>query len=200
MKADSEQANGTGQSNHVGQEFGRRVRAARERAGLTLEQLSQGSGVSRAMLSKVERGDKSPTLGVAMRIAGGLDLSLSSLIDVEGHLRASAIVRKGERPTFRDEQSGFERQVLSPITPGSAAELLFHHLPARTSTGELPPYPVGTEKHVIVREGLLTVTIGGLEVKLGEGDTLLFEPTVPFSFDNRSDEPCGYYLVVTRCP
>ena len=190
----------TDQGSHVGQEFGGRVRAARERAGLTLERLSQSSGVSRAMLSKVERGDKNPTLGVAMRIAHGLDLSLSALIDIEGRPRAGAVVRKGERHVFRDEQTGFERHILSPISPGSAVELLFHHLPGRTRTGELPPYPAGTEKHVIMLEGQLTVTVGGSEVELREGDAMFFEPTVPFGFDNRSDEPCGYYLVVTRCP
>lgn len=179
------------EASQVGQEFGRRVRVARERAGLTLERLAQRSGVSRAMLSKVERGDKSPTLGVAMRIANGLELSLSSLIDVEGHLRTGAVVRKGERPVFRDEHTGFERHILSPITPGSAVELLYHYLPARTSTGELPPYPAGTEKHVIVFDGQLTVNIGGSEVDLNEGDTVFFEPTVPFSFDNRSEKPCG---------
>ena len=190
----------TDQASHAGQEFGRRVRAAREHAGLTLERLSQSSGVSRAMLSKVERGDKSPTLVVAMRIAHGLDLSLSSLIDAEGRLRAGAVIRKAERHVFRDEQSGFERHILSPVSADSAVELLFHHLPPRTSTGELPPYPAGTEKHVIMLEGLVTMTIGGSEIELREGDALFFDPSVPFSFDNRSDEPCGYYLVVTRCP
>ncbi|MFD6456078.1 helix-turn-helix domain-containing protein, partial [Nocardia sp. NPDC060220] len=84
--------------------FGRNVRRRREEAGLTLEQLSTQSSVSRAMLSKVERGEKSPTIGVASRIAHALDASLSDLV---GGAAAAAsgvavVLRKNDRPVFRD--------------------------------------------------------------------------------------------------
>jgi len=139
----------------VSREFGERVRGLRERAELTLEELSRLSGVSRAMLSKVERGEKSPTIGVAKRISRALNTSLSFLAGGQEERRAVAIVRKDQRHVFKDGETGFERHLLSPPIAGGGVELLFHYLPAGTSTGMLPPYPVGTEKHVVVTDGEL---------------------------------------------
>ncbi len=182
----------------LGREFGIRVRGLRDEAGLTLEELSQQSGVSRAMLSKVERGEKSPTIGVATRISRALNTSLTFLTDGEEQRRAVAIVRAAERHVFRDAETGFERHLLSPPIAGSAVEVLYHHLPAGVSTGVLPPYPAGTEKHVVVTQGDLVVAMGGLDVRLSEGDALFFEAEIEHSFDNRTDEPCGYYLIMSK--
>lgn len=182
----------------VSREFGDRVRALRERANMTLEELSRRSGVSRAMLSKVERGEKSPTIGVATRIAHAVDATLSTLIGARERRRGMAVVRREERHVFRDPETGFERHLLSPTIAGSAVEVLYHSLPAHTSTGRLPPYPPGTEKHVVVAAGELVVAVQDAEAVLREGDALLFEAEVEHSFDNRTDAGCGYYLVISR--
>ncbi len=183
---------------NLSREFGDRVRALRERADLTLEQLSRLSSVSRAMLSKVERGEKSPTIGVAKRISLALNTSLSFLAGGQEDRRAVAVVRKDQRHIFRDEETGFERHLLSPPIAGSAVELLLHLLPAGTSTGKLPPYPSGMEKHVVVAEGELVVAMADSEVHLMQGDALFFEAEVEHSFENRSGTPCSYYLVILR--
>ena len=186
------------QPDDMGREFGNRVRGLRESANLTLEDLSQESGVSRAMLSKVERGEKSPTIGVASRISRALNTSLSFLMGGEEQRRAVALVRKDQRHVFRDAETGFERHLLSPPIAGSAVEVLFHHLPAGVSTGKLPPYPAGTEKHVMVVDGDLVVVTDGSETELMKGDALFFEAEVEHSFDNRTSKPCNYYLIVSR--
>ena len=186
------------QPDEAGREFGDRVRGLRERAELTLEQLSRLSGVSRAMLSKVERGEKSPTIGVAKRISQALNTSLSFLAGGQEERRAVAIVRKDQRHVFKDGETGFERHLLSPPIAGGGVELLLHHLPAGISTGMLPPYPAGTEKHVVVTDGELVVTIKGTDAHLGTGDALFFEAEVEHSFDNRTSSPCSYYLVISR--
>ncbi len=182
----------------VVRKFGDRVRALRERSGSTLEQLSQRSGVSRAMLSKVERGEKSPTIGVATRIAHALEAPLSMLIGVPEERRAVAFVRKGQRHVFRDEETGFERHLLSPAIVGSNVEVLYHFLPARTSTGKLPPYPAGTEKHVVLLHGGLVVAMRDSESVLEEGDALYFEADVEHAFENRTDAACEYHLILSR--
>lgn len=186
------------QRDEASHEFGGRVRGLRERAKLTLEQLSRLSGVSRAMLSKVERGEKSPTIGVAKQISLALNTSLSFLAGGQEERRAVAIVRKDQRHVFKDGKTGFERHLLSPPIAGSGVELLFHYLPAGTSTGLLPPYPAGTEKHVVVTDGELVVAIKGADAHLGTGDALFFEAEVEHSFDNRTSFPCSYYLVISR--
>ena len=180
-------------------EFGDRVRKLRERAGLTLVQFSDQSGVSRAMLSKVERGEQSPTIGVAKRIAHALDKSLSFLTSGREESRATAVVRKAERPVFRDARTGFERHVLSPVFAGSDTEVVYHHLPAQVVTGPLPPYPAGTEKYVVMARGEMVVEVRGTETRLMEGDTFFFEADVEHSFNNRTRKPCGYYLFISRC-
>ena len=190
----------TGQDS-ASRDFGDRVRAMRELAGLTLEQFSMLSGVSRAMLSKVERGEKSPTIGVAKRIAHGLDTSLSALMgDAGTPRRAFALVRKDQRQVFRDAKTGFERYLLSPIMAGMAVEVVLHHLPPRASTGKLPPYPAGTGKHVLAARGQVTIGIGDMETILEEGDSLYFEADIEHWFENRSGRPCDYYLVISAAP
>src|SRR5580698_762062 len=106
----------TGRQDPVGRAFGDRVRSLREQADLTLDQLSKLSVVSRAMLYQVERGEKSPTIGIAKRIAHALGASFSALVGDEGAPRRTfAIVRKDQRQVFRDAETGFERYLLSPL-------------------------------------------------------------------------------------
>lgn len=181
--------------------FGDRVRVMREQADLTLEQFSKLSGVSRAMLSKVERGEKSPTIGVAKRIAHALEAPLSVLMgDEPAPRRAVALVRKDQRPVFRDAETGFQRYLLSPIMAGMAVEVVLHHLPPRISTGKLPPYPSGTGKHVLATRGRIVVGIDGAETVLEEGDSLYFEADVEHWFENRTARPSEYYLVISAPP
>src|SRR5918998_2886152 len=89
--------------------LGSRVRALRRRRGLTLEDLAGLSGVSRAMISKLERGEKNPTLVVAARLAEGLGVTLSRLAGMEER-RGGFFVPTGRGMGMRDPQKGFERQ------------------------------------------------------------------------------------------
>lgn len=185
----------------VGQAFGDRVRSLREQGGLTLEQLSKLCGVSRAMLSQVERGGKSPTIGIAKRIAHGLGASFSSMVGDEGApKRAFAIVRKAQRQVFRDPETGFERYLLSPLMAGMPVEVVLHHLPPRTSTGKLPAYPAGVTKHVLVSRGRVLVGVDNVETALEEGDSLFFEVNAEHWFENRTARIAEYYLVIAAGP
>ena len=180
--------------------FGGNVRRRREQAGLTLEQLSTRSSVSRAMLSKVERGEKSPTIGIASRIAHALDASLSELIGAPAGAPSgvAVVLRKKERPVFRDPETGFERHMVSAAPGAGGAEMVVHHLPAQVSTGLLPAYPPGTEKQLVVLEGTVTVAIGGISQTLNAGDSLFFQADADHGFANRTNAPCEYIMVISR--
>ncbi|NIH78623.1 helix-turn-helix domain-containing protein [Amycolatopsis viridis] len=180
--------------------FGANVRRRREEAGLTLDQLSTRSSVSRAMLSKVERGEKSPTIGVASRIAHALNVSLSDLIDAPAAAASgvAVVMRVNERPVFRDPETGFERHIVSAAPGAGGAEVVFHHLPAQVSTGLLPAYPPGTEKQLVVLDGTLTVALGGISETLNAGDSLFFQADADHGFANRTGEPCEYIMVISR--
>ncbi|MBS2533627.1 helix-turn-helix transcriptional regulator [Catenulispora sp. NF23] len=180
--------------------FGANVRRRREEAGLTLEQLSTRSSVSRAMLSKVERGEKSPTIGVASRIAHALQVSLSDLIGAPAAAASgvAVVMRKTDRPVFRDPETGFERHIVSAAPGAGRAEMVVHYLPAQVSTGLLPAYPPGTEKQLVVLEGALTVAVGGISETLNAGDSLFFQADADHGFANRTDAPCEYIMVISR--
>src|SRR5437762_8419484 len=97
--------------------IGARVKALRESSGLSLRDLAARSGVSAPMLSQVERGETSPTLTVAARIASGLELRLSQLLrlDEDG---AVTIVRAAQRRLGGSGRRGHRFEVLTADRPG----------------------------------------------------------------------------------
>ena len=189
-------ASGKRKDNAIVAEVGLRLKQLRTVAGLTLEGLAAKSGVSRAMLSKVERGEKSPTLTVFVRIAAGLNVSLSTLMGAEPDFAEAVIIRAAERLTFKDPETGFERHVLSPKHVDNGVELLLHRIPPGKSSGMLPPYNVPTEKLLTVHEGQLTVHTGKSRYDLRSGDSLFFEVREPYRFVNTGKTRCAYYLVI----
>src|SRR3954468_14801314 len=112
--------------------IGPRVRALREAMDLSLRDLAERSGVSAPMLSQVERGETSPTLQVAARIAHGLELRLSQLLrlDEDGTV---TIVRADERR--KGGADGHSYEVLTPPLPGQRAEVSRHTLQPAATTG-----------------------------------------------------------------
>src|SRR5437763_3668425 len=107
--------------------LGARVKALREAMSLSLRDLAERSGVSAPMLSQVERGETSPTLQVAGRIAAGLDLRLSQLLRLdEGG--AVSVVRHAERRQGPRRTAGHSYEILTPPLPGQRAELSCHTL------------------------------------------------------------------------
>jgi len=150
------------------------------------------------MLSKVERGEKSPTIGIASRIALSLHTSLTELTGGSTSDGATALMRRTARPIFRDPETGFERHIVSPATGSGRVELVYHYLPPGVSTGMLPAYPAGTDKHVVVTIGNLVVQFKEIKEYLGPGDALFFQANVECGFVNPTGEPCGYFVVISR--
>jgi transcriptional regulator with XRE-family HTH domain len=175
-------------------QLGERVRALRRERGWTLELLAERSGVSRAMISKLERGEKNPTLVVAARVAEGLGVSLSQLVGIEAR-REIVVVPKERRMVMRDPETGFERQLLSPSF-GGELEFIRNVVPEGSTSGEFPPHRRGVEEYVVVEKGRLRAILGSEEHVLEEGDAAYFEADVAHRFDNAGVGECSYYLVI----
>jgi transcriptional regulator with XRE-family HTH domain len=175
-------------------QLGERVRALRRERGWTLEFLAERSGVSRAMISKLERGEKNPTLVVAARVAEGLGVSLSQLVGIEAR-REIVVVPKERRMVMRDPETGFERQLLSPSF-GGELEFIRNVVPEGSTSGEFPPHRRGVEEYVVVEKGRLRAILGSEEHVLEEGDAAYFEADVAHRFDNAGVGECSYYLVI----
>lgn len=176
--------------------LGVRVKDLRRERGFTLEELAGRAGVSRAMISKLERGEKNPTLVIAARLAEGLGVSLSRLAGVEE--RREVVVTPRERcMVLRDPETGFERQSLSPTFAGRGVEFVRNVVPEGSTSGDFPAHRKGVEEHIVVEKGELRATLGAEEYVLREGDALYFEADVPHRFDNAGRGECAYYLVIS---
>jgi transcriptional regulator with XRE-family HTH domain len=182
----------------VAAEAGARIKAARRAAGLTLEAVSELSGVSRAMLSKVERGEKSPTLGVLIAIARGLGTTTSALIGAVPSDESVAIIRVKDRVTFLDPETGFQRHLLSPAHADHRVEVVLHIIPPGAGSGELPVYAVATDKYLVVTSGCLTVYLGSTAYVLEEGDAMYFDLKTSYRFENESHVDCTYLMTSVR--
>ena len=178
-----------------GERLGARVKELRRRRGWTLEDLAERAGVSRAMISKVERGEKNPTLVVAAKVAEGLGVTISELLGVEER-REIVVIPRERRMIMRDSETGFERQLLSPTFGGRGVEFVRNVVPYGSTSGEFPPHRRGVEEYVVVEKGRLRTVVGCEERLLEAGDAMYFEANVSHRFDNTGDGECSYYLVI----
>ena len=180
--------------------IGPRIRALRDAMDLSLRDLADRCGVSAPMLSQVERGETSPTLAVATRIAAGLDLKLSQLLRLdEGG--TVAIVRAGERrPGTSDPASGHEAEILTPPLPGQRAELSRHVLKAHAKTGgpgDPPMHEPGSRETALVQEGRVVLRIDDERYELAAGDCVTFDADLPHHFENPGSDDAVLLAVVS---
>src|SRR5438105_769855 len=179
--------------------IGARVKALRESSELSLRDLAARSGVSAPMLSQVERGETSPTLTVAARIAAGLDLRLSQLLrlDEQG---AVTIVRASKRGRGGNARRGHRFEVMTAAQPGQRAELSRHTLAPGGATGGLsdpPMHEPGSREIALVERGRVALICDGQRYELREGDCVTFDADLPHHFENDSDADAGLLAVVS---
>jgi transcriptional regulator with XRE-family HTH domain len=173
-----------------------RVRALRTDLGLSLDALAARSGVSRSMISLVERGKSSPTAVVLEKIATGLGVVLASLFD-DSSAPMSPVSRRAGRKQWRDPRSGYVRRNISPPNFPSPLRIVEVVLPA----GARVAYETGARvprihQQIWVREGTIEVTVGAVTHRLSEDDCLAMQLDEPTAFHNRTRKPARYVVVV----
>ena len=176
---------------------GPRIRALREAGGLSLRDLATRTGVSAPMLSQVERGETSPTLQTAGRIAAGLELSLSQLLRLDEGTAVS-IVRGDDAKVVRT-RAGHRTEVLTPTLPGQRAELSRHTLEPGAATGDPDDPPLhepGAREIAHVERGVVALCIDGERHDLHAGDTVAFDADLPHHFENPGAGPATFLAVV----
>ena len=179
--------------------FGARVREARSRQGLTLEELAAAAGVSRATLSNLERGEHSPSLNAATDVARALGVSLAQLLGEEER-RPTVTIPAGERLVFHDERTGIDRHLLSPAFAGRGIEWIRVTLPPGAATDDLQPYHPAIDKYVLVEEGALRMVVGAASYPLGVGDAFYFRADILHRFENAGPGECIYLAVLDYAP
>jgi transcriptional regulator with XRE-family HTH domain len=170
------------------------VHSARLAQGLSTAALAERSGVSRAMIAKIERADAQPTAALLGRLSGALGMTLSELIARAEHADAR-VARAAEQPTWTDPDSGYTRRALSPAA-GGPLELVEVTLPAGASVA----YPADTyafiHQQMWVLDGTLRFREGAIEHVLEAGDCLQVGAPADCVFS--ADAPCRYLVALTR--
>ena len=177
-----------------------RVRTLRTERQMTLETLAARSGVSRSMISLVERGESSATAVVLEKIATGLNVSLATLFE-DSSGPASPVSRRGDRAWWRDPQSGYMRRNISPANFPAPVQIVEVDLPAGAAVAyESGIREVSIHQQIWVQKGRLEVTVGNVTYRLSEDDCLAMQLDEPTAFRNRSRQIARYIVVLSTQP
>ena len=160
-----------------------------------MDMLAQQSGVSRSMISKIERGEAKPTTSVLGKLAEALDLSISQLMGGP-QVTGTLVVRHADQPKFQEDDTGFERRSLSPLYRGRGIDLVLNTLPPRSRTGPFPSHRGGVEEHLWVQSGSMTILVGDERFDLQAGDFLFYPADREHSFVNDADVPASFIIVI----
>jgi transcriptional regulator with XRE-family HTH domain len=189
-----------GREGDLNRRIAERVRDLRAARGLTLETVAERSGVSRSMISLIERGESSPTAVLLERLAAGLNVPLASLFDRPGPA-SRPVARRAEQHQWRDPASGYVRRNVSPDGISSPIQIVEVEFPPRArvafDTGARPPK---VHQQVWVLEGSIDVSVGDDCHQLRKGDCLAFVLDRPTAFHNPTRKIARYAVVVVSQP
>jgi transcriptional regulator with XRE-family HTH domain len=176
-----------------------RIRAERSDRGWSLDELAERSGVSRAMISKVERGESSPTASLLGRLSSAFGLTLSQLLARAERGAARLLNRQEQQERWHDPETGFERRTLTPPGSTTPLELVWGELPAKARVD----YPAAAfsfieDQQIVVLAGRLSFRQGAEQYQLRTGDCLRLGPPADCRFENPGSVPCRYLVAVLR--
>lgn len=174
----------------------RRVREERQRCRWTLEQLAERAGVSRAMISKIERGESSPTAVLLSRLGAAMGVSLSSLMSAPRAV-APALRRVADQPVWVDPETGYVRRLVSPMGGEGDVEVVAIELPTGAAVTFSPSATLRSDEQVLLLEGALVLDSGGVRLELQPGDCARLDSDRDHAFRNEGPA-VARYLVVKR--
>ncbi|MEM1022420.1 MAG: XRE family transcriptional regulator [Myxococcota bacterium] len=170
----------------------RRIRAERN---LSLSQLAELTGVSRAMLNQIEREKSAPTINVVFKITTALGLPFSALL--AGHEADRATLLPADRSwQLRSQDGSFSSRALFPLEGPRTTE--FYEL--RVAPGAVEradAHRPGTRENIVVNQGRLRIELEDETFELGPGDAIVFGADCPHAYMNETAEPVLAYLVIT---
>jgi len=191
-KADAAEA----QADAVGHRLCRRVRELRKKRGWTLEEMSAACGVSRSMLSEIERLRANPTLAVAFRIAQAFGMSLGDLVETPAATPRVEVIRAGDRTFHYRSDRHCRIRTLSPLHLEKSVEYYEVVLRAGGALRSSPHFE-GARELLTVQQGSVRVTSGSDAEELQQGDSAHYPADVSHSIENVGEQDAVLFLVVT---
>jgi transcriptional regulator with XRE-family HTH domain len=180
-----------------------RVRQLRAAQDLSLDALAARSGVSRSMISLVERGESSPTAVVLEKLATGLGVTMAAMFDASNAASADAgpVARRGDQPVWRDPASGYVRRNVSPPGVPQPMQIVEVEFPPRARVAfESGARDVRIQQQVWVLDGTIDITVGDDRHRLRDGDCLAMQLDRPTMFHNPTRKPTRYVVVIAYDP
>jgi len=174
--------------------LGNRVKELRQKRGWTLDELSAACGVSRSMLSQIERNGVNPTVAVALRIAQAFGIALGTLVDAPPPAAKIDVVRADDQSTHFRSDKDCRIRTLSPLHLEKAVE--FYELRIRPGGAiRSAPHFAGTREILTVHQGAVRVISGGAAQDLRPGDSAYYPADVPHEIVNAGRDTVIAYLV-----
>jgi transcriptional regulator with XRE-family HTH domain len=177
-----------------------RVRELRAEHGLSLDALASKSGVSRSMLSLIERGESSATAVVLEKLAAGLRVTLASLFDApKAAVRAPSgpLARREDQSQWQDPDSGYIRRNVSPSNVPHPMQIVEVHFPPRARVAfETGARDQRVYQQIWILQGIMSITLGNERHRLREGDCLAMQLDQPTIFHNPTGKPARYVVVI----
>jgi transcriptional regulator with XRE-family HTH domain len=186
----------------LNQRIATRLRDLRAQHGLTLDALAERSGVSRSMISVIERGESSPTAVLLERLASALNVPLAALFDAPGPTNRDPVARRADQAQWRDPASGYVRRNVSPAGFSAPIQIVEVEFPASAQVAfeAASPRDMRVHQQVWVLEGAIDVTVGEELHQLRQGDCLAFVLDRPTAFRNAKRKSARYAVVVASQP
>jgi transcriptional regulator with XRE-family HTH domain len=172
------------------------VRAARDAQELSVSALAERSGVSRAMIAKIERGSAQPTAALLAKLSGALGLTLSELI-ARAERDDHRLVRAAEQPLWTDPDTGYQRRAVSPPV-GGPLELVEVELPAGAEVPIAADSYTFIHQQIWVLDGHLRFREGDEIHELDAGDCLQLGDPAACAFVNPTRRPCRYLVALSK--
>ncbi|WP_243410252.1 helix-turn-helix domain-containing protein [Pokkaliibacter plantistimulans] len=180
--------------------IGRYLKTLRQQLGWSLDRCSSETGVSKAMLGQIERGESSPTMVTLWKIAVGCGVSLSSFLDVAQQVSGNeTLIRTGNEAEFSEVEIGMYAHAVFPFDPRMGFEL-FHILLAPGCDHHSIAHAPGVIEHVIVLEGQMDVLVGEQWHPLGKGEAIRFAADQPHAYRNLHDEAAAIHNLIHYPP
>ena len=174
---------------------GGNLRRLRGQRGLSLERLSQLSGVSRAMLGQIELGQSAPTINVLWKISSALGVPFSALITARG-APGPHVLRAEQAKHLTSHDGAFSSRALFPFDEPRRVE--FYELRLKPGGEErADAHNPGTTENLVVAKGAVEIEVNGRKEQLGAGDAIVFEADAPHVYRNQDPGETVMYLVMT---
>ena len=179
--------------------IGPNVRRERQSRKLSLEELSESSGVSKAMLSQIESGKVNPTVMTMWKIAQALKVDFNVLIKAEDDkVRRFTVCRREDLTRLDTDDDGVAIKVLTPLSQAEDLELYCLTMQPGSRLESTAHYE-NSEEYVTVLSGDIQVSVGKNEAKLHTGDVLIYQCDIEHRIINIGNTEAKVYLVVRFC-